>query len=57
MLSIVEKSVLAFMYDFSFFLVCKLYKSDLKVIQLIWDHFRFMDSVDIGGLVVVYLEW
>ena len=40
----------------AFFLVCKLYKSSLKVTHLIWDSFRFLDRVDIGGLVVAYFE-
>ena len=38
------------MYDFSFFLVCKLYKSGVKVLNLIWD------SVDTEGLIVAYFE-
>ena len=53
-LSFVEGSVLAFVSDFSFFLVWKLHKSGLKVIHLIYKHFRILDSVDIGGLVVAY---
>ena len=32
-----------------FFMVCKLYKSGLKIMRLISDHLRLMSSVDIRG--------
>ena len=46
-----SKHVLSF-----FFLACKLLKSGLQIIYLIYDHFRFFESVDIGGLVVALFE-
>ena len=46
-----ESSILTIKYVFSFFLVFKWYKSGLQVIHLSTDHFRFLDSVDIGGFL------
>ena len=50
-LIIPSKLVLSF-----FFLACKLLKSGLQIVYLIYDHFRFFESVDIGGLVVALFE-
>ena len=55
--SFMKSSVLTFMHAFSFFLVFKLYKSDLHIIYFIADHIKFLGIVGVGGyLVVGYLE-
>ena len=56
-LSFMKSSVLTFMQVFSFFLVFKLYKSDLHIIFFIADQIKFLGIVGVGGyLVVGYFE-
>ena len=55
--SCMESSILTIFYIFRFCLVCKLYKSSLKILHLILGHLIFLGSVDIKCyLVVAYFE-
>ena len=51
--SFTESSILTIMYIFSIFMVLKLCKGNLKIIDLISDHLIFLGSVDIRDCLVV----
>ena len=50
-----ESSILTIFYIFSFCLDFKLYKSSLQILQFISGHLIFLDSVDVGGYLIVAL--
>ena len=55
--SIPSMSYTTIMYVFSLFLVFKLYKSDLQIINLLSEHIIFLGRVDIGGIFSSGILW